>query len=182
MDVEGSEVATVRGMGPTLRRSRLPPMVYESNGFTLGLFGHRPADLLSEIAEYGFRNYLVDGRTLRPLAEPWFQPSGLVDCVASPDVPRNMRLHKLGRRLSRAETTRRFLESVRSPNPAIRLYAVGALARAPEDILRHPRVVAAARALPEDADGRVRAAARELELPRRRSGARDRFLDRWFSI
>ncbi len=42
MDVEGSEVAAIRGMTRLLRREDAPPIFYESNGHTLNFFRLTP--------------------------------------------------------------------------------------------------------------------------------------------
>ena len=49
MDIEGSEVAAVRGMKNLLSKPSAPPILYESNGHTLWFFNKTPQDLVMEL-------------------------------------------------------------------------------------------------------------------------------------
>lgn len=59
LDVEGFELPTVRGMPKLLARRDAPPVFFESNSHTLGLYGLRPADLADEFRRLGFGVYAI---------------------------------------------------------------------------------------------------------------------------
>ena len=79
MDVEGSEVAAVRGMAKLLARADAPPICYESNAHTLHFFGQTPRDLKATVEALGYRNFGVDGERLVPVTAAEFQAETVVD-------------------------------------------------------------------------------------------------------
>ena len=64
MDVEGSEIAALRGMASILKGGDAPIIITESNAHTLGFFDATPKDLLSLLESFMYQCYLVDGSRL----------------------------------------------------------------------------------------------------------------------
>ena len=65
MDIEGSEVAAVRGLKGLLSRADAPVIVYEGNGLTLHEFGYTTADLVGTLEGFGYRTYRAEGGRFR---------------------------------------------------------------------------------------------------------------------
>jgi FkbM family methyltransferase len=66
VDVEGSEVALLRGAEQTIRRFR-PVLMIEVNPSTLQRFGYTARDLIEAIGQYGYRMYYASRFGLRLL-------------------------------------------------------------------------------------------------------------------
>ncbi len=82
IDIEGSETAAIHGMTELMARPDAPPIFYESNGFTLDLFGYTPATLLAEFPPRGYTSYRADSKQLMPLGEGYLQYNCVVDYLA----------------------------------------------------------------------------------------------------
>ncbi|QDV33625.1 FkbM family methyltransferase [Tautonia plasticadhaerens] len=82
MDIEGSEVAAVRGMARLLSRPDSPPIFYESNRHTLAFFDKTPRDLKASLVEHGYRNLLVTPDGLVPVTPDEEQGETVVDYLA----------------------------------------------------------------------------------------------------
>ncbi len=86
LDVEGSELAALAGMSDLLASSDLRSLVFEANGAHCRRVGHRPADLITAVRSAGFHVRMLHGETLVPVVEPYAQPLGNVDYVATRDL------------------------------------------------------------------------------------------------
>lgn len=82
MDIEGSEVAAVRGMSRLLARADAPPIFYESNRHTLAFFDKTPRALKASLVEQGYRNYLVTPDGLISVSPEEEQEETVVDYLA----------------------------------------------------------------------------------------------------
>lgn len=89
MDIEGSEVAAIRGMTGLLTRPDAPVVFYESNGHTLDYYGETCQRLKAEFVRLGYRNYYVDTAHARlvPVDPGDLQPDCCVDYLAVKDAP-----------------------------------------------------------------------------------------------
>jgi FkbM family methyltransferase len=159
LDVEGSEIAAIRGMRRRLSRPDAPHLYYESNGHTLNFFGREPADLLGEVATLGYRVYLIRGERLVPVDRGHFQGQTCVDYVALKHVPEGLRAAIAGRSQTIEETLVDVLMEARHPVVDCRAYIARALARAPREIGAHPDTLRALHDLRKDPEPAVRAAA-----------------------
>ncbi len=83
MDIEGSEVAAIRGMAELLSGDHAPFILYESNGHTLRLFGETPEHLMATLEGFGYHCYLVDGNALIPCHSGELQMDVNVDYLAT---------------------------------------------------------------------------------------------------
>lgn len=82
MDIEGSEVAAIRGMERLLARADAPPIFYESNRHTLGFFGWTPSELKAALERFGYRNYRIEADGLVPVQSSDDQAETVVDYLA----------------------------------------------------------------------------------------------------
>jgi FkbM family methyltransferase len=82
LDVEGSEMAAIRGMHGLLSGPDAPPVIYEGNAHTLRMFGTTPEALIEAFAELGYANYLIGEHELMPVGPESFQPDTCVDYLA----------------------------------------------------------------------------------------------------
>ncbi len=74
MDIEGSEVAAVRGLKTLLKRNDAPAIVYECNNQTLSLFGYTTRELVRTLENFGYRSYRVEKGRFRLFRSEDFQP------------------------------------------------------------------------------------------------------------
>jgi FkbM family methyltransferase len=168
MDIEGSEVAGLRGLAQRLGRRDAPPLFVESNGHTLAMFGQTPTTLRSVLVGFGYRNYQVEQGRLRPVRPAELQALTCVDYLALKGAPRlkaGGRSWRIDPPLGRREIIEQVLASCRSSNPADRGYIARALADAPPAILSRKSVLRAVQSLQADEGESVRAAAASIRLP-----------------
>ncbi len=162
IDVEGSEMKTLRGMADLLQDPAGPAVLYESNAHTLAQFGLLPGDLIGYLESLGYASYLVD-RPQLVLARPDdIQPQTIVDYLAVKRYP--MGLAAAGWQVLPGMSAEDWIERVvgesSHPDVSYRIYALDALGRTDPEVVGHPSITAALAALAEDPDDGVRAAAR----------------------
>jgi FkbM family methyltransferase len=101
LDIEGSEIAALRGM-PKLLSSRAAPIVlFESNRHTLGFYGHTHQELKAELRQHGYAIHAWSPTGLRPAADE--QVETVRDYVAAKHLPASLAVAcawSRGRRLS----------------------------------------------------------------------------------
>ena len=158
MDIEGSEVAAIRGMSRLLTRANAPPIFYESNGHTLWLFGQTPNRLLAALEEYGYTNYLVEPGQLVPVRASDLQAECNVDYLAVKQLPTDLQDWRIVPPMTLEETIDKVLSSCTHSHHHCRTYIARALARADPAILFHPKVMEALESLRTDPNTEVRAA------------------------
>ena len=142
MDIEGSEVAGVSGMTELLAQPQPPVVFYESNGYTLDVFGETCQRLKAAFSQFGFQSYYVDSsRVTRTIEPDDMQPDCVADYLAVKSSARALwfrgRQRTIGawpvaRRLGRAEWLG-WLRSAcgRAASVEERSHLVRELARAP---------------------------------------------------
>lgn len=164
MDIEGSEVAGLRGMSRLISGPDAAPLFIESNGHTLNFYGQSPLALKTELEACGYENYLVEmGRLCRVRAGD-FQPNTCVDYLAVKRTPANLRSYRIDRPLSHEEVVFRIVQTSRSQQAADRAYIARALASAPTDVLASKAVHEEVQRLRQDGDAAVRSAAEAVQL------------------
>ena len=84
MDVEGSELAAIEGLGGLLDGDRAPVLIYESNGMTFEIFGYTIRVLRERLEALGYRTYRVEGTRLAYCPPGELQPEAWLDVVALP--------------------------------------------------------------------------------------------------
>jgi len=159
MDIEGSEIAGLKGMHKLLSDPKAAPILVESNGHTLKFFDHVPKDLKAALAGYGYRNYLVESDRLYPVQTSDFQPGTCVDYLALKRSPAELVGYRVERPLSHDSLVDRLLQSAAAPSVAERGYIARALADAAPELLADPRVQDTLAQLRDDPDPSVRSAA-----------------------
>jgi FkbM family methyltransferase len=87
MDIEGSELAALRGMSRLLAGRAAPPILYESNRYTLSFYGHTPQQLKQALEDLGYRNYQILPSRLVPAAPDDCQAEVVVDYLATKRQP-----------------------------------------------------------------------------------------------
>jgi FkbM family methyltransferase len=158
MDVEGSEIRTLRGMAGLISHPDPPPLLYELNGHCLDLYGATVNDLLRALEGYGYASYLIERPWLvRVRAREW-QPQTLSDCLAAQTRP-ELRGWRIVDRIRREERIERLLDEASDPSPKHRRYAARSLTRAGREVLRDGRIVRAIEMLRQDPVPAVRRAA-----------------------
>jgi FkbM family methyltransferase len=91
LDVEGSEVAAVRGMAGLLGGSRPPVVWCESNGHTLALLRESPRSLYGALETAGLRVYVVEPERLVRIRPADVQGPTVVDVLAVRSLPEALR-------------------------------------------------------------------------------------------
>lgn len=159
LDVEGSEIAAIRGMHDLLAAPHAPPVVYESNAHTLRMFDATPEHLIDVFARLGYANYLIGEQDLMPVGPESFQPDTCVDYLAvkSELVPPDgwvLRPERTEHELARVVALESSLHVVDA-----RAQVARSLARAPDWLLARRDVQLALTALALDPDDTVARAA-----------------------
>lgn len=107
LDVEGSELRALRGMQRLLQRSDAPMIYFESNKYTLGLYGQNEEELKAEFRRLGFALFEVRPGEVRQLREGEKQVVVNTDYLAAKRLPPRLQawerrgLSRLLRRLRR---------------------------------------------------------------------------------
>jgi len=60
LDVEGSEIAALRGLENLLTRAAAPPILYELNRATLEFYGQQPQELWDCLSQLGYQHQAVE--------------------------------------------------------------------------------------------------------------------------
>jgi FkbM family methyltransferase len=141
MDIEGSEVNAIKGMARLLTRKDAPPILFESNGHTLHIFGVTPGSLFSALEAYGYQCYhLYDGK-LFPISGKDMQLECVADCVAFKDIPKSITKNwKIAPAMPLEEKTVMALGSLTHPNADVRAYVGRTLEQADETFLGDIRI------------------------------------------
>jgi FkbM family methyltransferase len=82
MDIEGSELAALRGMKGLLSQPDAPPVHYECNAHTLGFYDSTPTLLKAAFEEYGYRSYEANGSQRVPVRSGDVQSEVVMDYLA----------------------------------------------------------------------------------------------------
>jgi len=165
MDIEGSEVAGLRGMSRLLSSERAPTLFVESNGFTLERFGESPSSLKHALAAHGYRCYLIESQRLCPAPPEDFQAIACVDYLASKHPIPSVEGYRLDPALTVREQSVRIAHSAHSIHPPERLFIARVLNEAPIEVRQSPRVHRSVARLQRDECAEVRACANSIELP-----------------
>ncbi len=87
MDIEGSEVAALAGMQELLKKDHAPPILYESNTYTLSFYKKTANELKAALEVFGYKNHTVDAPRLVCVAAQDFQPQVVTDYFAFKQKP-----------------------------------------------------------------------------------------------
>jgi FkbM family methyltransferase len=165
LDIEGSEVAAIRGMGRLLAGQGAPSILVEANRYTLDFFGFTPAHLLTLLESYDYCCYLAEAGVLRPINAADFQPDICVDYLAVKSGLPLLRKWQMGSPLSLYQRAARVEISVGERDPHLRAYIARSLAGIGDPYLANPLVCRALARLKADPDSHVRAAAAWWQEP-----------------
>ncbi|MBN1135178.1 MAG: FkbM family methyltransferase, partial [Anaerolineae bacterium] len=158
MDVEGSEVAAIRGMSRLLSRADAPLLVYESNGHTLSWFDETPSHLLAVLEEFGYRNYLVKPGRLVPFRAGDLQADMVADYLAAKHLPAMLPGWRVAPPPGQRQMAAMILAASVDPHEQQRAYAGHALSGADPALLSNGAVRDALDCLSIDPVADVRAA------------------------
>jgi len=158
LDVEGSEIRVLRSMATLLEAPDAPPLLFESNGHTLGLFGLTPHDLFGELESLGFTSHVIEPGRLVPIRAADVQPQTILECLAFKRRPAGLGGWHIDPPMSSAERIERIRSDCRHANVAHRRYMAAALARAAPTTLTSPGVMEVLGELADDPDDAVRTA------------------------
>ena len=163
MDVEGSEIAAIRGM-KRLTSVADAPIVFESNGHTLHLFEQDPAALLQHLHCAGYRSWEIHDGHLLPARPDGLQLACVVDYLALKQPAERIEGWVFDSPRSPKQEIDLATAAARDANPHVRAHVGRTLARAAAAPLVCDRRI----------DGALRALSRDPELEVRESVA-------WFS-
>jgi FkbM family methyltransferase len=158
-DIEGSEVAAIRGMAQLLARADAPMLLYESNGHALHFFGETPGRLHTSLQRLGYTSYQLEPGRLVPIHPGELQPECVINCFAVKGQPPRLDGWRITAPRSREDTIDKFISEAGHADEHHRAYIARALAEAEPGILSDPRVAAAVRSLGHDPSEDVRTAA-----------------------
>jgi len=155
MDVEGSEMAALRGMDQLLAKGDAA-LVFESNGHTLHLYGQSPTALLNHLHRAQYRSWAIQGNRLVPVTPHHVQFECLVDYLALTDESRAIPgwRYRAPRRASQQFAV--AVSACRHANPHVRAHVGRTLQQADAALRGDRRIDAALRALARDSEASVR--------------------------
>lgn len=159
MDLEGSEVAALRGMTRLLQPPESPSVVYERNADMLLLRGSAPAELRRELASLGNWIFTILPGTLVAAPASDFEPRVLLDELAIKRIPAGLPGWRVRLPCSAEEIEDQVLVYASSDQPALRRHVARELRCAPAWLLQREAVQDALRALSLDREPTVAAAA-----------------------
>jgi FkbM family methyltransferase len=163
MDIEGSEVSAVRGMGRLLGRADAPPIYFESNGHTLNFFGQTPRTLRAAMAQHGYAKYLVDAGRYVLVAADAPQGKPCVDYLAVKSWPTGLTGKRQDTPLTPDEVVTHFQVSLKAGVDVERLYGLRAVQDAPRAVQEDDRIRRTVQQMAtEDESEAVRAAAADV--------------------
>lgn len=136
LDVEGSEVAALRGLAKLLARPDAPPIFVESNSHTLNLFKLAPRDLKNALAAAGYRLHRAAPGSLVPVLTAEIQPEICVDYLAFKQTPATIRDWRLDPPQSGKTRVAAVARMLRHPEPVYRAHAARTLLQAATGIVR----------------------------------------------
>jgi FkbM family methyltransferase len=158
MDVEGSEIAALKGMSRLLSQEKAPVIVYECNGLTLAKYGRSTRELVGLLEEFGYTTYRIESERYLPYRAGDFQPESYLDVVAMKPVHERRIASLIGPPLTVAEIRERAVQEAERPHELHREYIARALEHAGPDILNDPAVRTALDRLVTDSSEPVRLA------------------------
>jgi FkbM family methyltransferase len=158
-DVEGSEVAAIRGMTRLLARTDALVLLYESNGHALHFFGETPGRLHASLQRLGYTNYQLEPGRLVPIHPDELQPECVINCFAVKGQPPHLGGWRIVAPRSFEETVDKIISEAAHADAHHRAYIARALADAEPAIRSDPRVTAVVTSLCHDSNEEVRAAA-----------------------
>ena len=170
MDIEGSEIAALKGMRSLFERGVRPPILTECNSGCLEVFGHTADGLRSALEELGYQCLYVvreSQRELKPMPSGAVMPESVTDVLAVADLADVPEGWTVSSPLTVAELRSRVLAQCASSSAQYRAYGAQLLAHGPHALREDAEVEAAIRALELDesemvrsvVNGRVRAVA-----------------------
>ncbi len=160
MDIEGSEIAAVRGLKSLLKRDNAPVIYYECNSLTLNEFGFKAGggELRKALEDFGYRSYRVEGSRFSHFPSDAFQPELYVDLIAM--KPRHELI--VGSAIDPAPGMEKLIEmslkESRVNHHAYRANLARVLANAPRAILDDDRIQGVLETLSSDPAEQVRQA------------------------
>jgi FkbM family methyltransferase len=155
MDVEGSEIAALRGMQRLTSTSDVP-IVFESNGHTLHLYDQDPEALLQHLRRDGYRSWEIQGRRLIPVQPDAPQLACVVDYVALKRPDERIEGWLFDPPRSPEKEIDVAIAAARDGNPHVRAHVGRTLRRAKATLIADDRVDAALRDLLQDSELEVR--------------------------
>jgi FkbM family methyltransferase len=161
-DIEGSEMAAIRGMTRLLARPDAPVLLYESNGHALHFFGETPDRLVTTLRNFGYTSYRLEPGCLVPIQQGELQTACVINCLAVKGQPPLVEGWPIKAPRSLKDTVHGITSECRHADEHHRAYIARALAQAEPGLRSDPRVVLAARSLCSDASPAVRSAAESL--------------------
>jgi len=159
MDVEGSEIAALKGMSQLLARKDAPVIVYECNGLTLTKYGHSTHELVGLLEQFGYTTYRIESERFRAYRSGDFQPESWLDVIALKPRDERRIAARMGTPLTVAEVRERAVKEAHMQHEAQREYVARALEQAGPDLLDDPSVRNALDHLALDPNELVRRAA-----------------------
>jgi FkbM family methyltransferase len=159
MDIEGSEVAAVRGMTGLLSGPMAPPILFESNALTLALRGQTPADLVASLSDFGYSIYQLALGHLMSIDAASVQIPCVADCLAVRRLPPAVQKRwPVISGLTLEQQIHIALPEMTAPNADQRAYVARILQHLDERLLHERRIIEAMHRLQVDPNPQVRLA------------------------
>jgi FkbM family methyltransferase len=163
LTLSGFEPFALRGLSRTLRGPRAPKLlVIECSAHALTWYGNTPQDLRRQLAELGYKSFIVDRlrpQRLIPTAPAHIQPQCVSTLLAARDTQTLLDLGYEVQALSKRKLAERLLLACAAEGATDRWHAVREIERGPAWLREEPEIAAAVEQLHRDPVGMVRDAA-----------------------
>ena len=160
IDVEGSEIDALKGMGRLLSPGNAPPMIIESNGPSLALRSSSPLELHRLLSGLGYTPYLIKPGRLIEVEAGQLQPNTVSNWLAVKGAPPSLAGYSVEGPMATEELIRELVYEGTLPTEDHRAHVAGALAQAESDIKGDQRIIELLESLRTDPAEAVRRKAR----------------------
>jgi FkbM family methyltransferase len=157
MDIEGSELAAIEGMQGLLKKDHPPPILYESNTYTLSFYKKTANQLKAAVEMFGYKNHTVDTPGLVCVAAQDFQPQVVTDYFAFKHKPSELCDWKILPAVSKKVIIQKIVKALTDKDQ--KAHMARDLQFAPSWLLARKEVIAQLAALRNDLQPHVREAA-----------------------
>jgi hypothetical protein len=162
LDIEGSEVAAIRGMTRLMGKIDPPLLFCESNGHMLNVFGESPTTLKAALEAVGYELYLVEPHRLVRVHAHDVQGQTVADYLAVKGHPKVLASGRVDSALTQAEQLAWLQQSAGSSVEPERLYAARTLRDCGDAFRNNPEAEVIRNALAKDSSDQVRALAQAI--------------------
>jgi len=140
IDIEGAELHALKGMREFLTASIPRYYIFEANGAHAYGGDYMPSDIISVFEKLGLQIFMIVGKKLVPYASSDLQPFGLINYLATTDLPGELNFGFGIGELTDDMKLKGVMRTLTEMKPGYRKFMMKELERTRSAYLRNPRV------------------------------------------